>query len=109
VFALWWFVFPNLTLNFYPWGLSVNVYEPIPGKPEKTLFRWYEWSWDDKKFAERERRWLSDQVDAEDVEAMAQVRRGARSGLAPRGCFSSTEETGPHWFHRAVSRALLGA
>jgi choline monooxygenase len=24
VFALWWFIFPNLTLNFYPWGLSVN-------------------------------------------------------------------------------------
>ncbi|MBI4061943.1 MAG: Rieske 2Fe-2S domain-containing protein, partial [Elusimicrobia bacterium] len=81
VFALWWFLFPNLTLNFYPWGLSVNVYEPIPGKPEKTLFRWYAWSWDDKKFDERESRWLSDQVDAEDVEAMAQVRRGARSGL----------------------------
>ena len=107
VFALWWFLFPNLTLNYYPWGLSANVYEPIPGKPEKTLFRWYAWSWDDKKFAERESRWLSDQVDAEDVEAMAQVRRGVRSGLAPRGRFSPTEETGPHWFHRAVSRALL--
>ncbi len=107
VFALWWFLFPNLTLNYYPWGLSVNVYEPIPGKPEKTLFRWYAWSWDDAKFAERENRWLSDQVDAEDVEAMAQVRRGARSGLAPRGRFSPEEETGPHWFHAAVSRALL--
>lgn len=108
VFALWWFLLPNLTLNFYPWGLSVNVYEPIPGKPEKTLFRWYAWSWDDAKFAERESRWLSEQVDAEDIEAMAQVRRGARSGLAPRGRFSPAEETGPHWFHLAVSRALLG-
>lgn len=108
VFALWWFLLPNLTLNFYPWGLSVNLYEPVPGAPEKTLFRWFAWSWDDRKFAERERRWLSDQVDAEDVEAMAQVRRGARSGLVPRGRFSPTEETGPHWFHRAVSRALTG-
>lgn len=106
VFALWWFLFPNLTLNFYPWGLSVNVYEPIPERPEKTLFRWYAWSWDDKKFSEREGRWLSDQVDAEDVEAMAQVRRGVRSGLAPRGRFSPKEETGPHWFHHAVSQAL---
>jgi choline monooxygenase len=108
VFALWWFVFPNLTLNFYPWGLSANVYEPIPARPDKTLFRWYAWSWDDAKFAERESRWLSGQVDAEDVEAMTQVRRGARSGLAPRGRFSPSEEKGPHWFHRAVSRALLG-
>jgi len=108
VFALWWFLFPNITLNFYPWGLSVNVYEPIPGRPENTLFQWYAWAWDEKKFTERESRWLSDQVDAEDVEAMTQVRRGVRSGLAPRGRFSATEETGPHWFHHAVSRALLG-
>jgi choline monooxygenase len=108
VFALWWFVFPNLTLNFYPWGLSVNVYEPIPGRPDKTLFRWSAWSWDDAKLAHREDWWLSDQVDAEDVEAMTQVRRGARSGLAPRGRFAPTEETGPHWFHRSVSRALTG-
>lgn len=108
VFALWWFVFPNLTLNFYPWGLSVNVYEPIPENPGKTLFRWYAWSWNDRKLSEREARWLSEQVDAEDVEAMTQVRRGVRSGLAPRGRFSATEETGPHWFHHAVSRALLG-
>lgn len=107
VFALWWFIFPNLTLNFYPWGLSVNSYEPIPGTPDKTLFRWYAWSWNDKKLAEREKRWLSAQVDAEDVEAMAQARRGAKSGLAPRGRFSPSEETGPHWFHRAVSRSLL--
>ena len=108
VFALWWFLFPNITLNFYPWGLSVNVYEPIAGRPETTLFQWYAWSWDDRKLSERETRWLSDQVDAEDVEAMNQVRRGVRSGCAPRGRFSATEETGPHWFHYAVSRALLG-
>lgn len=106
VFALWWFIYPNLTLNFYPWGLSVNSYEPMPGCPDKSLFRWYSWSWDDKKLNEREQRWLSEQVDIEDVEAMTQVRRGVRSGLAPRGRFSPTEETGPHWFHHAVSRAL---
>ncbi|MDX6768250.1 MAG: SRPBCC family protein [Elusimicrobiota bacterium] len=106
VFALWWFVFPGLTLNFYPWGLSVNLYEPVPGKPEKTLFRWFAYSWNDALFARRDELWLSEQVDAEDVEAMAQVRRGARSGLAPRGRFSPAEESGPHWFHRAVSLAI---
>ena len=35
VFALWWFVWPNLTFNFYPWGLSVNVYQPVPGAPTR--------------------------------------------------------------------------
>ena len=43
VFALWWFVFPNLTLNFYPWGLSVNVYQPVPDRPDATRFVWYQW------------------------------------------------------------------
>ena len=34
VFALWWFVFPNLALSFYPWGLSVNVYRRSPIAPD---------------------------------------------------------------------------
>lgn len=108
VFALWWFIFPNLALNFYPWGLSVNAYMPVPGKPEKTLFCWNAYSLDDAKFERRDELWLSDQVDREDVDAMAQARRGARSGFAPRGRFSPEEETGPHWYHRLVSRFVGG-
>ncbi len=27
--AFYFFVFPNLMFNFYPWGLSVNVVEPV--------------------------------------------------------------------------------
>ncbi len=107
VFALWWFVFPNLTLNFYPWGLSVNVYQPIPGKPDATRFLWYQWAIDADKHAQRDKRWLSSQVDAEDVDALAQVSRGLRSGFAPRGRFAPADETGPHWFHKKLSRAVF--
>ena len=46
VFALWWFVFPNLALNFYPWGLSVNVYQPMPERPDATRFVWYQFALD---------------------------------------------------------------
>lgn len=108
VFALWWFVFPNLTLNFYPWGLSVNLYQPIVGRPELTRFHWLHRVRDDVKYARRDRDWLSAQVDAEDVDAMAQVQRGLRSGATPRGRFSPEGERGPHWFHHLVSRELLG-
>lgn len=108
VFALWWFVFPNLALNFYPWGLSVNVYQPVPGRPEATRFIWHQWAIDREKHAERERRWLSSQVDAEDIDALAQVSRGLRSGFAPRGRFSPDDEQAAHWFHRKVSRAVFG-
>src|SRR5581483_1426105 len=70
VFALWWFLFPNATLNFYPWGLSLNVYEPVPGKPDRTRFVWQHLVLDRAKYAEREKRWLLAKVDAEDVAAL---------------------------------------
>jgi choline monooxygenase len=107
VFALWWFVWPNLTLNFYPWGLSVNVYQPVPERPDTTRFIWYQFALDRQKHAERDRRWLSSQVDAEDVDALAQVGRGLRSGFAPRGRFAPEHEQAGHWFHRLVSRDVF--
>jgi len=106
VFALWWFLFPNLTLNFYPWGLSVNSYDPVPGKPERTFFRWEHYVLDEARYAERDAVWLNSQVDGEDIDAMAQVRRGLRSGFAPRPRFSATDDHGPHWFHRLVAEGV---
>ncbi len=107
VFALWWFIFPNLTLNFYPWGLSVNVYMPITGKPDKTLFYWHHYALDEEKFRRRNEVWLSEQVDAEDIEAISMVSKGARSGFAPRGRFAPQEEAGPHWLHRLVYETVF--
>jgi phenylpropionate dioxygenase-like ring-hydroxylating dioxygenase large terminal subunit len=102
VFALWWFIYPNLTFNFYPWGLSVNQYMPVLGKPDRTHFLWYQYSLNEEKFQHRNDTWLGQQVDAEDIEAISLVSKGAKSGLAPRGRFAPKEEAGPHWFHRLV-------
>lgn len=107
VFALWWFIFPNIALNFYPWGLSVNVYQPVPDRPDTTRFVWYQFALDREKHAQRNQRWLSAQVDAEDVDALAQVNRGIKSGFAPRGRFSPDNEQAGHWFHQHVSRAVF--
>lgn len=107
VFALWWFIFPNLTLNFYPWGLSVNQYMPVPGNPDKTEFHWYQYSLDETKFKHRNTTWLSEQVDAEDIEAISLVSKGARSGYAPRGRFAPKEEAGPHWLHRLIYTSIF--
>jgi len=109
VFALWWFIFPNIALNFYPWGLSVNVYAPIPDRPDTTRFIWYQFALDRELHAQRDVRWLSAQVDAEDVDALAQVARGLRSGFAPRGRFAPEHEMAAHWFHRKVARAVAAA
>lgn len=106
VFTLWWFVFPNLALNFYPWGLSVNVYVPVPDKPTRTLFLWYQYVWNEAKYKQKEELWLNREVDDEDVDALSQVRRGVASGFAARARFAPDEEAGPHWFHRLVSRSV---
>ncbi len=108
VFALWWFVFPNLTLNFYPWGLSINSYEPVPGKPGRTLFRWYHHVLDEDAYAKRDAWYFLTDTDAEDVDALTHVARGVASGLAGRGRFAPGAEAGPHWFHRLVDRSVRG-
>jgi choline monooxygenase len=108
VFALWWFIFPNLTLNFYPWGLSVNQYLPVPGRPDRTQFHWLQYSLDEAKFKQRNKIWLNEQVDAEDIEAISLVSKGARSGFAPSGRFAPREELGPHWLHRLIYTTVFG-
>ena len=106
VFALWWLVLPNLALNFYPWGLSVNCWMP-GGDPERTDFLWSHHVVDEDLYARRDATWLSEQVDREDVDALALVRRGMRSGHAPRGRFAAGAEAGPHWFHRRVYESVV--
>ena len=81
---------------------------PVPGKPDRTLFLWYHYVLDEAKYEQRDSIWLNRQVDAEDVDAMSQVLRGVRSGLAPRGRFAPVQEAGPHWFHRLVYTSAFG-
>lgn len=107
VLALWWLVWPNVTLNFYPWGLSVNVYQPVPARPDRTLFLWYHFVADEAKYVKRDEIWFLKDVDAEDVDAVSQVARGVASGFAVRGRFAAGAEAGPHWFHRKVAQAVL--
>lgn len=107
VFSLWWFVFPNLTLNFYPWGLSLNRYEPVANHPDQTKFFWHHYVMDESKYTEMEAIWLNQQVDDEDVVAMDLVAKGIKSGFGVRGRFAPDEEKGPHWFHREVFKHLF--
>ncbi len=74
-------MFPNLTLNLYPWDLSLNVYAPIPGNPARTQFLWYHYVLDEEKFQRRNDIWLDKHVDSEDIEAIGEVSNGAESGV----------------------------
>jgi len=41
--AYYFFVFPNIMFNFYPWGLSLNVVNPIGLRETKVSFLTYMW------------------------------------------------------------------
>ena len=41
VYGYYFFVFPNLMFNFYPWGLSLNVVEPLSYNQTRIRFRTY--------------------------------------------------------------------
>src|SRR5881396_4065304 len=69
-------------------GVSVNQYVPVQGRPDRTQFHWLQYSLDEAKFKKRNKVWLNEHVDAEDIEAISLVSKGARSGFAPRGRFA---------------------
>lgn len=103
VAAYYWWVFPNLMLNFYPWGLSVNVVEPLA--PDRTRVRFRGYVLDAGRLSTGAGARL-DQVEAEDEAAVESVQRGLRSRLYRSGRYSPTHERGVHHFHRLLCEFL---
>jgi choline monooxygenase len=105
VAAFYFCLFPNLMLNVYPWGLSLNVVEPLT--PTRTRVRFHAFVHDAKRHGQGAGSGL-DQVELEDERAVAQVQRGLRGRLWPRGRYAPVAESGVHWFHRRIASALDG-
>jgi choline monooxygenase len=103
VAGYYFWLFPNLMLNFYPWGLSVNVVEPVA--IDRTRVRFLAWV---GNAALRDRGAGADlhAVELEDEEVVESVQTGVRSRLYDRGRVSPTREAGVHHFHRLLARAL---
>jgi len=103
VAAYYWWVFPNLMLNVYPWGLSVNVVEPLAADRTRVRFRGY--VLDASRLGSGAGAAL-DQVELEDEAAVESVQRGLRSRLYRNGRYSPTHERGVHQFHRLLCEFL---
>ena len=105
VAAYYYWLFPNLMMNFYPWGLSVNVVRPLG--PERTKVSFLSYVWDASKLDEGAGAGL-DRVEREDEAIVEDVQRGLGSRVYSRGRYSPTRETGTHHFHRLLSETLFG-
>lgn len=103
--AYYYWVFPNLMLNFYPWGLSINQVQPLGPARTRVLFRSYVWK---AELQDSGAGGALDEVEMEDEAVVMTVQRGLRSRLYQRGRYSPTREQGVHHFHRLIARAIEG-
>jgi choline monooxygenase len=101
--AYYFWVFPNMMFNFYPWGLSVNVVEPVAVGECRVKFLSY--VWDETKLDKGAGSGL-DKVEQEDEEIVENVQRGVRSRFYQHGRYSVTREQGTHHFHRILAEFM---
>jgi len=100
VAAYYFFLFPNTMLNFYPWGLSVNVVVPLSIDQSRVHF--FSYVGDPSRLGQGAGANL-DGVEAEDEAIVEAVQRGMSSRLYKAGRYSPTRETGVHHFHRLLA------
>lgn len=101
--AYYYWFFPNLMFNFYPWGLSVNVVKPLG--PALTRVSFIGFVWDASKMGEGAGAAL-DRVEREDEVVVEAVQRGIRSRFYKHGRYSVAREDGTHHFHRLLTEAV---
>jgi len=87
VIAQYWWIFPNLMLNFYPWGLSLNCVEPLAVDRTRVAFRAFV---RDRAKPDQGAGASLDRVEAEDEAIVEAVQRGV------------------HHFHRLLCEFLRG-
>ena len=103
VAAYYYWVFPNMMFNFYPWGLSINIVKPIHSNKTKVSFITY--VYDESKINTGAGA-LLDKVEREDEFVVEGVHKGLQSKFYTSGRFSPTREKGVHHFHGLLAKYL---
>ena len=103
VAGYYFWVFPNMMFNFYPWGLSINIVKPQEVGKCKVSFISY--VWDENKLRQGAGANLH-QVEMEDEDIVQNVQKGIRSRFYKHGRYSVKRETGTHHFHRLLAEFL---
>lgn len=105
VAGYYFWVFPNMMFNFYPWGISINLVQPLTKNRSKISFLSY--VADENKLRQGAGANLH-QVEMEDEDVVQNVQRGIRSRFYTHGRYSVTRETGTHHFHQLLAEFING-
>jgi choline monooxygenase len=103
VAGYYFWVFPNLMFNFYPWGLSINIVKPIGVAKTRVSFLIY--VWDESKLRQGAGADLHG-VEMEDEDVVQKVQKGIRSRFYSHGRYSVLREQGTHHFHGLIAEFL---
>jgi choline monooxygenase len=103
VYAWYFWLFPNLMLNFYPWGLSLNIVNPLNHEQTRVRFRTYRF--EGLPYSREENQ--LDKTEMEDEQVVESVQKGIQSRYYHRGRFSPSMEKGVHHFHRLLAEFML--
>lgn len=98
-------LYPGTVLNFYPWGISVNLVQPLA--LDRTRIRYLTYVWDETRLERGAGAGLHE-VELQDQDIVASAWRGVRSRHYRRGRYSPQHEACVHHFHRLLSQALRG-
>ena len=101
--AFYFFIFPNLMFNFYPWGVSVNIVKPV--KPDLTIVSYLTFVSDESKLEKGAGADLN-RVEMEDQSVVESVQKGIRSRFYANGRYSPSREQGTHHFHRLIAEFM---
>lgn len=104
--AYYFWIFPNMMFNFYPWGLSVNIVKPV--SIVKSVVSFFTYVWDESKLEQGAGSDLF-RVEMEDEEVVEAVQMGIRSRFYEHGRYSVLREQGTHHFHRLLSASLAAS
>lgn len=101
--AYYFWIFPNLMFNFYPWGLSINIVKPLKKDLTKVSFLTYVRN---ESMLDKGAGSELDKVEREDEAIVENVQRGLKSRSYDRGRYSVKRETGTHHFHRLIAEFM---
>jgi choline monooxygenase len=105
--ALYFWIFPNFTLNVYPDNLSSNIILPVGHDQTLTIFEWFTYP---KNGAapeiSPETIAFSDEIQQEDIKICENVQKGLGSSTYDCGRYSVKRENGVYHFHRLVEEFM---